>query len=72
MKKPSMSKVYPVSKELNDIFKPEWIRRTAREQGAVRRFAKGDILIMFWTLILGPAASIPFTLMRIRFAATTP
>lgn len=51
-----MSKVPSIAEELNTLFPAQWIRRTAREYGVVRRFVKVDVVIFFWTVLLGPPA----------------
>ena len=51
-----MCKVPSIAEELNTLFPAQWIRRTAREHGVVRRFVKVDIVVFFWTVLLGPPA----------------
>jgi len=51
-----MSKVPSVAEELNTLFPAEWIRHAAREHEVVRRFVKVDIVVFFWTVLLGPPA----------------
>ncbi len=60
-----------VAEELNKLFTPSWLRATARECGAVKRFVKGDIVVFFWTLLLGPAsgASSSLASLQRRFEA---
>jgi hypothetical protein len=45
-----------VADELNALFTPQWLRTTARECAAIKRFVKVDIVVFFWTLLLGPTS----------------
>lgn len=51
-----MPKVPSIAEELNTLFPAQWIRRAAREHGVVRRFVKVDIVVFFWSVLLGPSA----------------
>ena len=51
-----MPKVPSIAEELNSLFPAQWIRRKAREHGVVQRFVKIDIVLFFWTVLLGPPA----------------
>jgi hypothetical protein len=41
-----------VEEELARMFSPEWLRKTARETGLVKRERKVDPVVMFWVLTL--------------------
>lgn len=41
-----------VEEELTRMFSPEWLRKTAKETGLVKRERKVDPVIMFWVLTL--------------------
>lgn len=45
---------YPsVEADLNKLFSPEWLRKTAKETGLIKRERKIDPVLMFWVLVLG-------------------
>ncbi len=47
-----MPRMPSIPQELNNLFPAPWLRRTARECGAVKRKRKVDIVALFWTLIM--------------------
>ena len=51
-----MNSVPSIASELNSLFPAEWLRRTARTSGAVQRFVKVDIVVLFWALMLAPGS----------------
>jgi hypothetical protein len=54
-----MAKKHPIQKqgvieeELNKLFSAEWLRKTAKETGFVKRERKIGPALMFWVLVLG-------------------
>jgi IS4 transposase len=54
---------YPsVEADLNKLFSPEWLRKTARETGLIKRERKIDPVLMFWVLVLGFGVQLQRTL----------
>jgi len=51
-----MPKVPSIAEELNTLFPAQWIRRTARAHQVVQRVVKVDVVVFFWTVLLGPPA----------------
>jgi putative transposase len=47
-----MPKMPSIPKELNSLFPAAWLRRTARQYGAVLRQRKVDIVYFFWILMM--------------------
>jgi hypothetical protein len=67
-----MPKVPSIAEELKTHFPAEWIRHAAREHEVVRRFVMVDIVVFFWTVLLGPPAGVFSSLesLQRRFEAT--
>ena len=42
-----------VEETLHQMFSPEWLRKTARETGLIKRERKVDPVVMFWVLVFG-------------------
>ena len=55
-----------IEEELNNLFPPEWLRKTARETGFVKRERKIDPALMFWALVLGFGVQLQRTLASLR------
>jgi IS4 transposase len=55
-----------IEEELNNLFPPEWLRKTARETGFVKRERKIDPALMFWALVLGFSVQLQRTLASLR------
>jgi hypothetical protein len=55
-----------IEEELNRLFSPEWLRKTARETGFVKRERKIDPVLMFWALVLGFSVQLQRTLASLR------
>ncbi len=54
---------YPsVEADLNKFFSPEWLRKTAKETGLIKRERKIDPVLMFWVLVLGFGVQLQRTL----------
>jgi hypothetical protein len=54
---------YPsVEADLNKLFSPEWLRKTAKETGLIKRERKIDPVLMFWVLVLGFGVQLQRTL----------
>jgi IS4 transposase len=51
-----------IEAELNKLFSPEWLRKTAKETGLIKRERKIDPVIMFWVLVLGFGVQLQRTL----------
>lgn len=49
-----MPKMPSIAEELNTLFPAEWLRRTARVHEVVQRVVKIDIVVFFWSVLLGP------------------
>ena len=49
-----MTKMTSLAEYLNQIFTPGWIRKQARICGATKKKGKVDIVVLFWTVVLGP------------------
>ena len=49
-----MARMPSIPNDLNKLFTPKWIRKTARACGAMKRAVKVDIVVLFWTLMLAP------------------
>jgi len=52
-KKQEVQKQEVIEEELNKLFSAEWLRKTAKETGFVKRERKIDPALMFWVLVLG-------------------
>lgn len=48
-KKPKSNPV--IEAELNKLFSPEWLRKTAKETGLIKRERKIDPVLMFWVCV---------------------
>lgn len=57
-----------VSEELCSIYPPEWIRKTAKETGLIKRERKIDPVIMLWILALGYGVQLQHTLAALKRA----
>ena len=55
-----------IEEELNRLFSPEWLRKTAKETGFVKRDRKIDPVLMFWSLALGFGVQLQRTLASLR------
>jgi len=55
-----------IEEELNRIFSAEWLRKTAKETGFVKRDRKIDPALMFWSLTLGFGVQLQRTLASLR------
>jgi len=55
-----------IGEELNRLFSPEWLRKTAKKTGFVERERKIDPVLMFWTLVLGFGVQLQRTLASLR------
>lgn len=55
-----------IEEELNRLFSPEWLRKTANQTGFVKRERKIDPALMFWSLTLGFGVQIQRTLASLR------
>lgn len=54
---------YPsVEADLNTLFSPEWLQKTAKETGLVKRERKINPVLMFWVLVLGFGVQLQRTL----------
>lgn len=51
-----------IEAELNKLFSPEWLRKTAKETGLIKRERKIDPVLMFWVLVLGFGVQLQRTL----------
>jgi len=51
-----------IEAELNKLFSPEWLRKTAKKTGLIKRERKIDPVLMFWVLILGFGVQLQRTL----------
>jgi IS4 transposase len=51
-----------IEAELNQLFSPEWLRKTAKETGLIKRERKIDPVLMFWVLVLGFGVQLQRTL----------
>jgi len=51
-----------LEEELNELFSPEWLRKTAKETGLIKRLHKVDRVLLFWTLTLGFGVQLQRTL----------
>lgn len=51
-----------VEADLNKFFSPEWLRKTAKETGLIKRERKIDPVLMFWVLVLGFGVQLQRTL----------
>ncbi len=51
-----------LEEELNKLFSPEWLRKTAKETGLIKRLRKVDPVLLFWTLTLGFGVQLQRTL----------
>lgn len=60
VKKPKSNPV--IEAELNKLFSPEWLRKTAKETGLIKRERKIDPVLMFWVLVLGFGVQLQRTL----------
>jgi len=57
------TKPFPyIEAELNTFFSPEWLRKTAKETGLIKRERKIDPVLMFWVLVLGFGVQLQRTL----------
>jgi hypothetical protein len=61
-----MASLPSIPVELNRIFAPSWVRKTARACGAKRRTGKVSIVVFFWTLILAPQCGAATTLAALQ------
>lgn len=61
-----MASLPSIPVELNRIFAPDWIRRTARACGAKKRTGKVSHVVFFWTLILAPQCGAATTLAALQ------
>jgi putative transposase len=55
-----------IEEELNRLFSPEWLRKTANQTGFVKRERKIDPALMFWSLTLGFGVQLQRTLASLR------
>jgi putative transposase len=55
-----------IEEELNRLFSPEWLRKTSKETGFVKRDRKIDPVLMFWSLALGFGVQLQRTLASLR------
>lgn len=55
-----------VEETLCQMFSPEWLRKTARETGLVKRERKIDPVIMFWVLVLSFGVRLQRTLASLK------
>ena len=55
-----------IEEELNRLFSAEWLRKTAKETGFVKRDRKIDPALMFWSLTLGFGVQLQRTLASLR------
>jgi hypothetical protein len=58
-------------KILNEMFSPEWLRKTATDVGYVKRNRKIDPAVMFWILVLGFGVGVQRTIATLRRAYET-
>jgi len=42
-----------VEETLHQMFSPDWLRKTARETGLIKRERNVDPVVMFWVLVFG-------------------
>ena len=55
-----------IEEELNKLFSPEWLRKTAKETALIKRLRKVDPVLLFWTLTLGFGVQLQRTLASLR------